>query len=88
MDLAFVAQGLWTATGNGGSPWDLAAGMALVEQAGGVVSAYDGSPADLASGKLIACTPGLQHSLVDGLANCKPLAGSSFGAPELDRPTP
>jgi myo-inositol-1(or 4)-monophosphatase len=62
--------------------------MALVEQAGGVVSAYDGSPADLASGKLIACTPGLQQPLVDGLANCRPLTGASFGAPELDRPTP
>jgi len=89
VDLAFVAQGLLDGYWERGlSPWDLAAGMALVEQAGGVVSAYDGSPADLASGKLIACTPGLQQPLVDGLANCRPLTGASFGAPELDRPTP
>jgi myo-inositol-1(or 4)-monophosphatase len=89
VDLAFVAQGLLDGYWERGlSPWDLAAGMALVEQAGGVVCAYDGSPAELASGKLIACTPELQQALVDGLAQCKPLAGSSFGAPELDQPTP
>ena len=89
VDLAFVAQGLLDGYWERGlSPWDLAAGMALVEQAGGVVSAYDGSPAVLASGKLIACTPGLQQPLVDGLANCRPLTGASFGAPELDPPTP
>ena len=89
VDLAFVAQGLLDGYWERGlSPWDLAAGMALVEQAGGVVCAYDGSPAELASGKLIACTPELQQSLVDGLAQCKPLAGSSFGASELDQPTP
>ena len=89
VDLAFVAQGLLDGYWERGlSPWDLAAGMALVEQAGGVVCAYDGSPAELASGKLIACTPELQGALVAGLAQCKPLAGSSFGAPELDQPTP
>ena len=85
MDLAFVADGrldgYWE---RGLSPWDLAAGVVLVEQAGGVVCSYDGSPADLATGRLIACTPGLQQALVAGLAACRPLSGASFGAPELD----
>jgi myo-inositol-1(or 4)-monophosphatase len=85
VDLAFVADGrvdgYWE---RGLSPWDLAAGVPLVEQAGGVVCSYDGSPADLASGRLVACTPALRRALVDGLAACRPLQGASFGAPELD----
>ncbi len=85
MDLAFVADGrldgYWE---RGLSPWDLAAGVVLVEQAGGVVCSYDGSPADLSTGRLIACTPGLQQALIEGLAACRPLSGACFGAPELD----
>lgn len=89
VDLAFVADGrldgYWE---RGLSPWDLAAGVALVEQAGGVVCAYDGSPAQLAEGRLIACSPGLRQALIDGLADCQPLSGASFGAPELDKAAP
>jgi len=87
VDLAYVAagrlDGYWE---RGLSPWDLAAGVVLVEQAGGVVSAYDGGPLDLASGRLIACSPGLHDQLIDGLASSHPLSGKSFGAPELDAP--
>jgi len=89
VDLAFVADGrldgYWE---RGLSPWDLAAGVVLVEQAGGMVCAYDGGPARLAQGRLIACTPGLRQALIDGLAACRPLSGASFGAPELDKPAP
>jgi myo-inositol-1(or 4)-monophosphatase len=85
VDLAFVAagrlDGYWE---RGLSPWDLAAGVVLVEQAGGVVSRYDGGPLLLAEGRLIASAPGLHHALVDGLAQCQPLPGACFGAPELD----
>lgn len=85
VDLAFVADGrldgYWE---RGLSPWDLAAGLVLVEQAGGVICAYDGSPAQLESGRVIACTPGLQRALIDGLSACSPLSGASFGAAELD----
>lgn len=88
VDLAFVADGrldgYWE---RGLSPWDLAAGVVLVEQAGGVVCAYDGTPAELGSGRLIACTPGLRQALIEGLAACTPLAGASYGAPELDSPS-
>lgn len=89
VDLAFVADGrldgYWE---RGLSPWDLAAGVVLVEQAGGVVCAYDGGPAQLAEGRLIACTPGLRQALIDGLGACEPLTGASFGAPELDQVAP
>ena len=87
VDLAFVAagrlDGYWE---RGLSPWDLCAGVVLVEQAGGVVSAYDGGPFDLQEGRLIAAAPGLQGALIEGLNACRPLSGASFGAPELDRP--
>jgi myo-inositol-1(or 4)-monophosphatase len=86
LDLAYVAlgrlDGYWE---RGLSPWDLAAGVVLVEQAGGVVSTYDGSALDLKGGRIIACAPGLQGALIAGLADCQPLPGSSYGAPELDR---
>ncbi|MEB3173024.1 MAG: inositol monophosphatase family protein [Cyanobacteriota bacterium] len=89
VDLAYVAagrlDGYWE---RGLSPWDLAAGVVLVEQAGGVVCAYDGGPFDLRSGRLIATSPGLRQQVIEGLAACRPLAGASYGAPELDNTTP
>ena len=87
LDLAFVAagklDGIWE---RGLSPWDLAAGVVLVEQAGGVVSAYDGSAFAIDSGRILACGETLQPALIEGLASCRPLAGASYGAPELDSP--
>ncbi len=87
LDLAFVAagklDGIWE---RGLSPWDLAAGVVLVEQAGGVVSAYDGSDFALDSGRVLACGATLQPAMIEGLAACRPLAGASYGAPELDSP--
>ena len=65
-------------------PWDLAAGVALVELAGGVVCSYDGTPLEISSGRLIACSPGLLEALMQGLASCRPLPGACYGAPELD----
>lgn len=84
VDLAFVAcgrqDGYWE---RGLSPWDLAAGAALVEMAGGVVSGYRGEPFDLTSGRVLACGDALHSQLIDGLGQVKPLSGDSFGAPEL-----
>ena len=85
LDLAYVAagrlDGYWE---RGLSPWDLAAAVVLVEEAGGVVSSYDGSRLAISEGRLIACTPGLHGQLVHDLALCRPLPGSSYGAQELD----
>ena len=87
LDLAFVAagrvDGYWE---RGLQPWDLAAGVVLVEQAGGVVSGYGGEPLDLTSGRVVACCPGLQQPMLEALATCRPLSGASYGAPELDIP--
>lgn len=83
VDLAFVAagrlDGYWE---RGLSSWDIAAGVVLVEQAGGVVSRYDGSPLVLAEGRLIACAPGLQQPMIAGLAQCRPLPEACYGSPE------
>ncbi|MEB3257830.1 MAG: inositol monophosphatase family protein [Cyanobacteriota bacterium] len=89
VDLAFVASGVidgyWE---RGLSPWDLVAGVVLVEQAGGVVSGYGGEELDLTKGRVIACAPGLHGAMVAELAACQPLPGASYGAPELDRISP
>jgi myo-inositol-1(or 4)-monophosphatase len=89
VDLAWVAagslDGYWE---RGLSPWDLAAAVVLVEEAGGVVSAYDGSPLHLPDGRLIACAPGLHSAMVETLSGLQPLAGASYGAPELDQAGP
>jgi myo-inositol-1(or 4)-monophosphatase len=55
LDLAYVAagrlDGYWE---RGLSIWDMAAGVVLVEEAGGNVTAYDGSPFQLQSGRILA----------------------------------
>jgi myo-inositol-1(or 4)-monophosphatase len=88
LDLAFVASGrldgYWE---RGLQPWDLAAGVVLVEQAGGLVCGYGGEPFDMASGRVVACAPGLQQPMLKALATCRPLSGASYGAPELDVPS-
>jgi myo-inositol-1(or 4)-monophosphatase len=85
VDLAFVASGAidgyWE---RGLSPWDLVAGVVLVEQAGGVVTGYGGEELDLSTGRVIACAPGLHLAMLGELAACHPLPGASYGAPELD----
>lgn len=61
LDLAYVAagriDGYWE---RGINPWDIAAGVVLVKEAGGTVSAYDQSPLKFDSGRILA-TNGLIH---------------------------
>jgi myo-inositol-1(or 4)-monophosphatase len=76
MDLAYVAcgrlDGYWE---RGLSAWDITAGIVLVREAGGRVTAYDGSPLTVASGRLLA-TNGLIHkAMVQGLGQVSPLSG-------------
>lgn len=84
VDLAFVAagrlDGYWE---RGLSPWDLAAGTALVELAGGIVSDYRGDCFALESGKVLASAPGLHTVLVEELGKIKPLEPGGFGASEI-----
>jgi myo-inositol-1(or 4)-monophosphatase len=74
IDLAYVAcgrlDGYWE---RGLSPWDLAAGVVLVEEAGGQVTAYDGSTFVLPSGRILATNGRIHQELRVELGKVKPL---------------
>lgn len=78
IDLAYVAcgrlDGFWE---RGLSPWDLAAGVVLVQEAGGEVTAYDRGPFDINSGRVLATNGHIQDALSQALLQVKPL-GFSF----------
>ena len=84
VDLAFVAagrqDGYWE---RGLSPWDLAAGVALVDLAGGTVTGYGNRPFDLSSGRVVAAGASLHAAITEGLSQVQPLPGAAFGAPEV-----
>ena len=84
VDLAFVAagrlDGYWE---RGLAPWDLAAGAALVDLAGGTVSSLNGSSFDLDEGCILAGSAPLHRYLLEELNQVIPLPGKAFGAPEL-----
>ncbi|MGG6242338.1 inositol monophosphatase family protein [Nodosilinea sp. AN01ver1] len=75
IDLAYVAcgrlDGYWE---RGLAPWDIAAGIVLVREAGGKVTAYDGSPMDVISGRLLATNGHLHQAMSNTLGQIKPLA--------------
>lgn len=57
MDLAYVADGRFDAFWEFRlQPWDFAAGILLVEEAGGVVDRIEGGAPDIASGSIIAAS--------------------------------
>jgi myo-inositol-1(or 4)-monophosphatase len=63
-------DGFWE---RGLSPWDMAAGIVLVQEAGGHVTAYDQSDFQLESGRILA-TNGLIHDqLSQVLMKVRPL---------------
>ncbi len=75
LDLAQVAcgrlDGYWE---RGIRPWDIAAGIVLLQEAGGKLSAYDGTPLDLDSGRILATNGKLHSSLSEALQKTPPLA--------------
>jgi myo-inositol-1(or 4)-monophosphatase len=75
MDLAYVAcgrfDGYWE---RGLSPWDMAAGIILVQEAGGKVTAYDNSPLKIESGRILATNGYLHDSLSQELSQVPPLS--------------
>ncbi len=74
MDLAYVAcgrlDGYWE---RGLSPWDLGAGVVLVEEAGGRVTAYDQSPFVLESGRILATNERIHTALSQSLQQIHPI---------------
>src|SRR5262245_62836899 len=69
LDLAFVAAGRFDAYFEFGlQPWDVAAGILLVREAGGLISDIDGKPYELGGPSLLASNAGLRDSMVEMLA--------------------
>ncbi|MBW4697841.1 MAG: inositol monophosphatase [Aphanocapsa lilacina HA4352-LM1] len=74
LDLAYVAAGRFDGFWERGlSPWDMVAGIVLVREAGGTVSAYDGAPLDLRSGRVLATNGALHPAMVEQLGRVQPL---------------
>jgi len=68
LDLAYVAAGRLDAFWEMGlSPWDMAAGALLIQEAGGLTSDLDGKPDFLASGDIAAATPKVLPELLSAL---------------------
>lgn len=64
LDLAWVAAGRFDGFWEYGlSPWDIAAGILLIREAGGAVTDMDGGDAMLAKGELLAANPALHKPL-------------------------
>lgn len=75
LDLAHVAcgrvDGYWE---RGIAPWDIAAGVVLLEEAGGKVSAYDGSPLSIESGRILATNGHIHAALSQELLHVPSLS--------------
>jgi len=69
LDLAYIAagrlDGYWE---RGLQPWDISAGIILVREAGGTVTAYDQSPIDIHSGRILASN-GVVHEELSAAIN-------------------
>jgi myo-inositol-1(or 4)-monophosphatase len=69
LDLCYVAagrlDGFWEEHLH---PWDLAAGVLLVEEAGGRVTRFDGAPIDLAAGEIVATNGALHAAMLASIA--------------------
>ncbi len=68
LDLADVAcgrfDGFWELTL---APWDVAAGVLLIREAGGVVTSIDGSPYELSHGPVVAGNPDIHPWLLNAV---------------------
>lgn len=66
LDLAYTAAGIYDGFFEFRlSPWDLGAGVLLVEEAGGRVSDLDGGDAYMAGGNVVAGAPGVHRDLLE-----------------------
>jgi myo-inositol-1(or 4)-monophosphatase len=77
LDLARVAagqfDGFWELTL---APWDIAAGLLLVREAGGIVTDLSGAPAPVAHTPIVAGNPAMHHWLLATLTSAAPAPGA------------
>ena len=68
LDLAYSAAGIFDGYFELGlKPWDLAAGVLLVQESGGRISDWQGGETWFESGDIVVATPGLHPELVNAL---------------------
>ena len=66
VDLVWVARGIYDGFWEPKLfPWDLAAGIVLITEAGGTVSAYDGGPCDIHQGWIVASNGKVHDEMVE-----------------------
>ena len=86
LDLAYVASGrfdgFWEAKLK---PWDVAPGILLVREAGGLVADFTGGDDMLHGGTICAAGPALQRLLLEVLAEVRGDQGATAGAPPKAR---
>ena len=72
LDLAWVASGRFDGFWERGlSPWDIAAGIVILREAGGLVTDFDGGGEMLKTGALIAGNEPIQAALVAGFKGAR-----------------
>lgn len=78
LDMAWLADGrldgYWEA---GLSPWDWAAGLLLVREAGGVISDYQGQPWEMGKKQFVASNGPLHPALLDAIQTARQMLGST-----------
>jgi myo-inositol-1(or 4)-monophosphatase len=66
--MAYVAAGRWDAYWERAlNAWDMAPGVILVQEAGGVATAVDGGPLELHGGNVCVSNGAIQQPLMDVL---------------------
>ena len=82
LDLAYVASGrldvFWE---QGLKPWDIAAGVVMIREAGGLVTRFDGSPLDISDGEILATNAALHDPARAVLREARSRAGQAGKAP-------
>ena len=69
IDMVYVACGRFDAYWEQSvSPWDMAAGVVIVEEAGGIVTDTLGRPLDIHGGTVLASTPQLHREVLSAIA--------------------
>jgi myo-inositol-1(or 4)-monophosphatase len=82
LDLAYTAAGVYDGFFEFRlSPWDIGAGILLIEEAGGVVTDLDGGRRYFAGGNVVAGAPAVQRELLD-------IVMRHAGEAEIDRLNP
>ena len=87
LDLAHTAAGIYDGFFEFRlSPWDLAAGVLLIREAGGIVTDLDGGQGFLESGNVVAGGPGVHPDLRSAVARHADEAALARLTPELEEP--